>query len=103
MRESIVGLPVSDDVLLDLDLSGSSEHFQTKGQITWTKNSERRVGLKFVDLPESSLLQIKKWLANAPATGELNQRLQREKRARGKCTGCGSARVCRQSCNYVNP
>jgi TonB family protein len=79
MALNLVGPPVSDDVLLDLNLSGSDEHFQTKGQITWTKDSERRVGLKFVDLTESSRLQIKKWFANAPVTAELKQRLQSER------------------------
>lgn len=83
MALNLLGPPVSDDVLLDLDLSGTDEHFQTRGRITWTKGSERRVGLKFVDLTESSLLQIKKWLANVPVTGELNQRLQRERNEPG--------------------
>jgi TonB family protein len=79
MALNLVGPPVSDDVLLDLNLSGSDEHFQTKGQVTWTKDSERRVGVKFVDLTESSRLQIKKWLANAPVAAELKQNLQSER------------------------
>jgi TonB family protein len=83
MALNLLGPPVSDDVLLDLNLSGTGEHFQTKGQITWTKDSERRVGLKFVDLTESSLLQIKKWLANAPVTAELKQSPQSERNEPG--------------------
>jgi TonB family protein len=83
MALNLLGPPVSDDVLLDLDLSGTDEHFQTKGQITWTKNSERRVGLKFVDLTESSLLQIKKWLANVPVTAELKQSQRSERNEPG--------------------
>jgi TonB family protein len=83
MALNLLGPPVSDDVLLDLNLPESSEHFQTKGQITWTKNSERRVGLKFVDLTESSLLQIKKWLAISPVTTELKQNLQSERNEPG--------------------
>jgi TonB family protein len=79
MALDLVGPPVSDDVLLDLNLSGSDEHVQTKGQVTWTKDSERRVGLKFVDLTESSRLQIKKWLANAPVAVELKQSLQNQR------------------------
>ena len=79
MALNLVGPPVSDEVLLDLNLSGSDEHFQTKGEVTWTKDSERRVGLKFVDLAESSRLQIKKWLANAPVASELKQNLQSER------------------------
>jgi TonB family protein len=79
MALNLVGPPVSDDVHLDLNLSGSDEHFQTKGQVTWTKDSERRVGLKFVDLTESSRLQIKKWLANTPVAAELKQNLQSER------------------------
>jgi TonB family protein len=69
MALNLLGPPVSDDVLMELNQSGSSEHFQAKGQVTWTKDSERRVGLKFVDLTEFSLLQIKKWLGNAAVTG----------------------------------
>jgi len=83
MALNLLGPPVSDDVLLDLNLPESGEHFQTKGQITWTKNSERRVGLKFVDLTESSLLQIKKWLAISPVTTELKQNLQSERNEPG--------------------
>jgi len=83
MALNLVGPPVSDDVLLDLNLSGSGEHFQTKGEVTWTKDSERRVGLKFVDLTESSLLQIKNWLANAPVAAELKQSLQSERNEPG--------------------
>ncbi|HTG29271.1 MAG TPA: TonB family protein [Methylomirabilota bacterium] len=79
MALNLVGPPVSDDVLLDLNLSGSDEHFQTKGQVTWTKESEGRVGLKFMDLTESSRLQIKKWLANTPVATELKQNLQTER------------------------
>ena len=79
MALNLVGPPVSDDVLLDLNLSGSDEHFQTKGQVKWTKDSERRGGVKFVDLTESSRLQIKKWLANAPVAAELKQNLQSER------------------------
>ena len=79
MALNLVGPPVSDDVLLDLNLSGSDEHFQAEGQVTWTKDSERRVGLKFVDLTESSRRQIKKWLANPPVAAELKQNLQSER------------------------
>jgi len=62
---------VSDDVLVDLDLSSIGEHFEAKGRITWTKGPGNRVGLKFVDLTEASRLQIKKWLSSneAPPSG----------------------------------
>jgi len=79
MALNLLGPPVSDDVLVELNQSGSSEHFQTKGQVTWRKDSERRVGLKFVDLTEFSLLQIKKWLGNAAVTVELKQSPQSER------------------------
>jgi len=87
MGLNLLGPPVSDDVLVELNQSGSSEQFQTKGQVTWTKDSERRVGLKFVDLTEFSLLQIKKWLGNAAVTGELKQSPQSERNDRGQMHG----------------
>jgi TonB family protein len=83
MALNLLGPPVSDDVLLDLNLSGTGEPFQAKGLITWTKGSEHRVGLKFVDLKESSLLQIKKLLANVPDTPELKQSLRNERNEPG--------------------
>jgi TonB family protein len=83
MALNLLGPPVSDDVLLDLNLSDTGEPFQAKGLITWTKGSESSVGLKFVDLKESSLLQIKRWLANAPVTAELKQSQQNERNEPG--------------------
>ena len=65
--------PTSDTVILDMDLSEIGEHFETKCRITWSKESEHRLGLKFVDLTETSLQQINKWLANKSVAAELPQ------------------------------
>src|SRR5476649_2395215 len=54
--------PTSDNVLLNFDLTEIGEHFEAKGQITWAREPENRVGFKFVDLSEEAHRKIKLWL-----------------------------------------
>jgi TonB family protein len=57
--------PPSDNVLLNFDLLEIGEHFEAKGRITWAYESANynRVGLKFVDLSDTSLRKIRQWLS----------------------------------------
>jgi TonB family protein len=67
--------PASNDVVLNFDLSETGQHFEAKGRVTWSSRAvnESRVGLRFVDLSETSRFQIKNWLAKKVSPPEISQ------------------------------
>jgi TonB family protein len=67
--------PASNDVVLNFDLSEIGQHFEAKGRVTWSSRAvnESRVGLRFVDLSETSRVQIKNWLAKKVSPPEISQ------------------------------
>jgi TonB family protein len=67
--------PPSNHVVLNFDLSEIGQHFEGKGRVTWSSRaaSENRVGLQFVDLSETSRVQIKNWLAKKVSPPESSQ------------------------------
>jgi TonB family protein len=67
--------PPSNYVVLNFDLSEIGQHFEAKGRVTWSSRaaSENRVGLQFVDLSETSRVQIKNWLAKKVSPPENSQ------------------------------
>ena len=76
MAIDIIGpRPATENILLTLELAEINEHFEAKGQITWAHETENenRVGLKFVDLSETSHLKIKKWLRTKTGTSPLQK------------------------------
>jgi TonB family protein len=66
--------PASNDVVLNFDLSEIGQHFEAKGRVTWSSRvvNENRVGLQFVDLSETSRVQIKNWLAKKVSPPEIS-------------------------------
>ena len=54
--------PASDLVVLNFDLPEIGEHFEAKGKVTWVREPENRVGLRFVDLTADAHRKIKLWL-----------------------------------------
>jgi hypothetical protein len=61
-------LELNRDYVLCLDLAEASVQIWTTGQVMWSEASGR-AGLRFVQLPESSLLQLRDWLfVNAMAS-----------------------------------
>jgi TonB family protein len=79
MALDILGpVPASDELLLDLDLPEIAAHFEVKGKVAWVR--EHRVGVKFVDLPDTSHRQIKQWLAKkAGSAGSLQNVVLRDR------------------------
>jgi len=59
-------------VELLLDLAGSVEHIYTTGQVIWTDESGR-AGLRFSELPPTSLLRLREWLFLNAMTGATAQ------------------------------
>ena len=45
-------------------LPRSAEIIELTGEITWQSDSRRRVGIKFVDLPERAKIQIRNWISS---------------------------------------
>lgn len=48
---------------LMLDLPDDRGHIQAKGEIAWTNDSEKRTGLRFVDLADTSRQQLRQWVS----------------------------------------
>jgi hypothetical protein len=48
---------------LVFDLPGGHGHIQANGEIAWTNDSEKRTGLRFVDLADNSRQQLKQWVS----------------------------------------
>lgn len=53
---------------LALDLSETGDRIYTIGHVVWSENSGR-AGIRFPELPESSLLQLRRWLQANEAAG----------------------------------
>jgi len=54
--------PSDERVLLNFDLSETGEHFEGVGKVIWKNESASRIGIQFVDLPDSSRNKVRKWL-----------------------------------------
>jgi TonB family protein len=65
--------PAGERVLLDFDMSETGEQFEGTGRIIWKSDSGSRVGIQFVDLPESSHLKIRSWLSAKSISGDALQ------------------------------
>jgi len=48
---------------LVFDLPDGHGHIQADGEIAWTNDSEKRTGLRFVDLAETSRQQLRQWIS----------------------------------------
>jgi len=59
----VVGSPLGNALVpLGFGLPDSNQHIEGNAQVAWTDGAGNRAGLRFVDLPESSRQQIKRWL-----------------------------------------
>jgi TonB family protein len=54
--------PSDERVHLDFDMSETGEHFEGLGRVIWRNESASRIGIRFVDLPDSSRNKVRKWL-----------------------------------------
>jgi TonB family protein len=72
--------PSGDRVLLDFDMPETGEHFEGSGRIIWQKDPGNRVGIQFIDLPQSSHLKIKSWIsARSISAGSSQNMLVRDR------------------------
>jgi TonB family protein len=58
--------PVEDGFVprMRFQLPGSSDWIEADGEVTWTGNSKREAGIRFVDLPPDALDRIKVWVSS---------------------------------------
>src|SRR3984957_15574614 len=56
-------LDPSEPVTLSLEIPRVRNRVEVKGEIAWLSPSKKEAGIRFVDLPESTLKQIQKWMA----------------------------------------
>jgi putative methionine-R-sulfoxide reductase with GAF domain len=56
---------------LALDLSETGDRIYTMGHVVWSESSGR-AGIRFPELPENSLLQLRRWLQANDAVGGIN-------------------------------
>jgi putative methionine-R-sulfoxide reductase with GAF domain len=64
---------------LALDLSETGDRIHTTGHVVWSEVSGR-AGIRFPELPESSLSQLRRWMAANRAAGEENSETVAEPR-----------------------
>lgn len=55
--------PPGDRVSLNFEMPETGEHFEGSGRIIWQKEPGNRVGIQFIDLPETSHLKIRSWIS----------------------------------------
>lgn len=56
-------------VHLNFDISETGEHFEGLGEIIWKNESGSRIGVRFVDLPDSSRRTMQNWLSTKSNAG----------------------------------
>jgi TonB family protein len=56
-------LDPSEPVTLSLEIPRVRKRVEVNGEIAWLSASKKEAGIRFVDLPESTLKQIQKWMA----------------------------------------
>src|SRR3984957_4742409 len=56
-------LDPSEPVTLSLEIPRVRNRVEVQGEIAWLSASKKEAGIRFVDLPESTLKQIQKWMA----------------------------------------
>lgn len=57
----------SESVPLWLEIPKVRERVKVTGEIVWLSSTRKEAGLRFVDLPESALREIRKWMAREAA------------------------------------
>jgi len=62
--------PPGEYVDVDFEMPELGRHFEAKGRVTWRDDSAKKVGVSFVDLPETARGQIREWLAMKAASPE---------------------------------
>src|SRR3984957_6627324 len=60
--QAATALDPSEPVTLSLEIPRVRNRVEVKGEIAWLSPSKKEAGLRFLDLPESTLEQIQKWM-----------------------------------------
>ena len=60
--QAAAALDPSEPVTLSLEIPRVRNRVEVKGEIAWLSPSKKEAGIRFIDLPESTLKQIQKWM-----------------------------------------
>jgi hypothetical protein len=60
--------PEGETLLVEFEMSETGKRFEAPARITWRDDASRKVGVHFIDLPETSRTHIREWLATISAT-----------------------------------
>jgi protein TonB len=61
--QAVAMLDPREPVTLSLEIPRVRQRAEVNGEIAWLSASKKEAGIRFVDLPESTLKQIQKWMA----------------------------------------
>jgi len=61
--QAVAMLDPSEPVTLSLEIPRVRQRAEVNGEIAWLSASKKEAGIRFVDLPESTLKRIQKWMA----------------------------------------
>ena len=65
--------PPGEYVDVDFEMPELGRHLEAKGRVTWRDESAKKVGVTFVDLPETARDHIRQWIAMKTASAEAAQ------------------------------
>lgn len=71
---------------LALDLSATGDRIYTIGHVVWSESCGR-AGIRFPELPENSLLQLRRWLQANDAAGGMNLQIEPDTHAENESGG----------------
>jgi TonB family protein len=61
--QAAAALDPDEPVTLSLEIPRVRNRVEVRGEVAWLSASKKEAGIRFVDLPESTLKQIQKWMA----------------------------------------
>src|ERR1700735_4270108 len=75
--------PISEDGLsrLRFQMQHAKQPLEMSGKIAWTSDSGKEAGVRFVDLPEEALLEIRTWIFQEVSPGNSPKHLSFSRRA----------------------
>ncbi len=65
--------PDGEYVVVDFEMAEINRQFEAKARITWRDEEGKKVGIRFIDLPEATRIQLREWLLKKMPVGEDGQ------------------------------
>ena len=71
----------------DFDISETGEHFEGLGEIIWKNEPGSRIGIRFVDLPDTSRHKFRTWLSTKSESALNSKNANLQNRGKAKDSG----------------